>query len=150
MQDIATRAAIGGLMRGVWDDYIAIASTGNTPFTSIAPSQYELTTVTPGKTPNDLIDRIADVPVVLIIAADLSLISMMDKDLDRNRRLYLEVASIREYWIVDPLEDADRPALIVYRRRGTRWAPRRVVPSGGTYTTPMLPGFSLVLDSTGT
>ena len=73
-----------------------------------------------------------------------------DKDLERNRRLYFEVESIQEYWIVDPLEDADRPALIVYRRRGTRWAPRRVVPSGGTYTTPMLPGFSLVLDSTGT
>ena len=73
-----------------------------------------------------------------------------DKDLERNRRLYLEVESIREYWIVDPLEDADRPSLIVYRRRGQRWAPRRVVPSGGTYTTPLLPGFSLVLDSTGT
>ena len=73
-----------------------------------------------------------------------------DKDLDRNCRLYLEVPSIREYWIVDPLEDADRPSLIVYRRRGTRWAARRVVASSGTYTTPMLPGFSLVLDSSGT
>lgn len=84
LQDIATREAVGGLMRGVWDDYIAIASTGSTPFTSIEPSQYELTTVTPGRTPNDLIDRIAEVPVVLVIAADLSLISMMDKDLDRK------------------------------------------------------------------
>ena len=65
--------------------------------------------------------------------------------LDRNRRLYLEVASIREYWIVDPLEDADCPALIVYRRRGTRWAPRRIVLTGETYTTPILPGFSVVL-----
>ena len=73
-----------------------------------------------------------------------------DKDLDRNRRLYLEVESIREYWIVDPLEDADRPSLIVYRRRGSRWGARRDIASGGTYTTPMLPGFSLSLDSTGT
>jgi Uma2 family endonuclease len=69
-----------------------------------------------------------------------------DKDLERNCRLYLEVASIREYWILDPLEDADRPSLIVYRRRGRRWATRRVIPPGGTYTTPMLPGFSLVVD----
>ena len=73
-----------------------------------------------------------------------------DKDLERNRRLYLEVESIQEYWIVDPLEDADCPSLIVYRRRAKRWAARRVIPSGGTYTTPMLPGFSLVMDSTGT
>lgn len=72
------------------------------------------------------------------------------KDLDRNCRLYLEVPTIREYWIVDPLEDADRPSLIVYRRRGQRWTARREIPSGGTYTTPLLPGFSLVLDSTGT
>jgi Uma2 family endonuclease len=69
-----------------------------------------------------------------------------DKDLERNCRLYLEVASIREYWILDPLEDADRPSLIVYRRRGRRWAARRLVPPGGTYTTPMLPGFSLFVD----
>lgn len=73
-----------------------------------------------------------------------------EKDLERNRRLYLEVASIQEYWILDPLEDADRPSLIAHRRRGTRWAPRRVLAAGATYTTPMLPGFSLVLDSTGT
>ena len=72
------------------------------------------------------------------------------KDPERNRRLYLEVASIQEYWILDPLEDADRPSLIVYRRRGKRWAPRRVIAAGETYTTPMLPGFSLLLDSTGT
>ena len=74
-----------------------------------------------------------------------------DKDLERNRRLYLEVASIREYWILDPLEDADRPSLIVYRPpEGQRWAARAASSRGGTYTTPMLPGFSLVMDSTGT
>jgi Uma2 family endonuclease len=72
-----------------------------------------------------------------------------EKDLERNRRLYSEVESIQEYWILDPLEDADRPSLIVYRRRAKRWAPRRVIASGGTYTTPILPGFSLILDSTG-
>ena len=73
-----------------------------------------------------------------------------DKDLERNRRLYLQVPSIREYWIVDPRPSDDEPMMIVFRRRGTRWAPRRIVLAGETYTTPMLPGFSLVLDSTGT
>ena len=89
--------------------------------------------------------NVSPILVVEILSED-----NQDKDLDRNRRLYLEVASIREYWILDPLEDADRPSLIAYRRRGIRWAPRRVLAAGATYTTPMLPGFSLVLDSTGT
>jgi Uma2 family endonuclease len=79
--------------------------------------------------------------VVEILSAD-----NQDKDLERNCRLYLEVPSIREYWILDPLEDADRPSLIVYRRRGRRWSARRMVPPGGTYETPMLPGFSLIVD----
>ena len=68
-----------------------------------------------------------------------------DKDLERNRRLYLQVPSIREYWIVDPQATANDPMMIVFRRRGRRWAPRRIVLTGETYTTPMLPGFSVVL-----
>jgi Uma2 family endonuclease len=68
-----------------------------------------------------------------------------DKDLVRNRRLYLQVPSIREYWILDPRADADHPSLLVYRRSGQRWARVRTIPPGGTYTTPLLPGFSLDL-----
>ena len=79
--------------------------------------------------------------VVEVISPDAA-----DKDLSRNRRLYLQVASIQEYWILDPGEDVESTSLIVYRRRGDRWAPRRVIPAGGTYATPLLPGFSLVLD----
>ena len=85
--------------------------------------------------------NVSPILVVEILSED-----NQDKDLERNCRLYLEVASIREYWILDPLEDADRPSLIVYRRRGKRWAARRLILPGGTYTTPMLPGFSLVVD----
>jgi Uma2 family endonuclease len=69
-----------------------------------------------------------------------------DKDLGRNRRLYVQVPSIREYWILDTRESFDRPSLIVYRRRGPRWGPRLTVPAGGTYTTALLPGFSVLLD----
>jgi Uma2 family endonuclease len=43
------------------------------------------------------------------------------KDLQRNVDLYVQVPSIREYWILDPRADADRPTLTVYRRRGRRW-----------------------------
>ena len=69
-----------------------------------------------------------------------------DKDLERNRRLYLQVPSIREYWIVDPRATANEPMMIVYPRRGRRWAARRIVLAGETYTTPILPGFSIVLN----
>jgi len=68
-----------------------------------------------------------------------------DKDLARNLRLYLQVPTIREYWIVDPRRDAARPALSVYRRRSTRWQRPLQVPPGTTYTTRLLPGFTLTL-----
>ena len=68
------------------------------------------------------------------------------KDLVRNRRLYLQVPSIREYWILDPREGVEGLTLLVYRRRGRRWEACRTVAAGATYTTPLLPGFSLLLD----
>jgi Uma2 family endonuclease len=69
-----------------------------------------------------------------------------DKDLDRNRDLYLQVPSIREYWIVDPRISADLPSLIVHRRRGQRWQNPIDVAAGDTYTTRLLPDFALNLD----
>ncbi len=69
------------------------------------------------------------------------------KDLVRNVALYRRVPSIREYWILDPRADADFPNLRVYRRRGQHWQPVKRVPGGGTYATRLLPGFSLVLDT---
>ena len=66
-----------------------------------------------------------------------------EKDLVRNLQLYLEVPSIREYWIIDPRQDADRPGLTVYRRRGQRWQRPIEVAPGETYTTPLLPGFTM-------
>ena len=83
VRDRDRRAALGQLMRPVWDEYVAMAGSGQTPFTSVAPASTTLTTVTPGSTPNDLLDGIADVPVVLVVAADLAYVAMMDKDLDR-------------------------------------------------------------------
>jgi Uma2 family endonuclease len=69
-----------------------------------------------------------------------------DKDLVRNRELYAEVPSIREYWILDPLTDPDRPTLTVYRRRGQGWQKPIVVDPGETYTTRLLPGLQLRID----
>jgi Uma2 family endonuclease len=79
--------------------------------------------------------------VAEIISADTA-----DKDLVRNLDLYLQVPSIREYWILDPRDDADRPSLMVHHRRGQRWQRAITVASGDTYTTRLLPEFTLVLD----
>jgi Uma2 family endonuclease len=67
------------------------------------------------------------------------------KDLVRNVELYLQVPSIREYWILDARDFPDEPTLIVHRRRGQRWV-RTKYRYGETYTTKILPGFKLLID----
>ncbi len=69
----------------------------------------------------------------------------LDKDLVRNVELYLLVPSIREYWIVDGLQNTEQPSLRVHRRRGSRWRSLEIA-FGETYTTKLLPGFELVID----
>jgi Uma2 family endonuclease len=72
-----------------------------------------------------------------------------EKDLERNVELYEQVPSIREYWILEPGDDPDRPSLTVYRRRGRRWQRPIEVAAGETYTTRLLPGFELLVDPHG-
>lgn len=68
------------------------------------------------------------------------------KDLIRNVNLYLQVPSIEEYWILDGQDDADKPSLLVYRRRGKQWQKPREISYRESYATPLLPGFKLVVD----
>jgi Uma2 family endonuclease len=69
-----------------------------------------------------------------------------NKDLVRNVELYLQVPTIKEYWILDARRDPNRPSLRVYRRHGRQW---RIIEvgSGETYTTKLLPGLELILDT---
>jgi Uma2 family endonuclease len=67
------------------------------------------------------------------------------KDLERNVELYLQVPSIKEYWVVDGRQDPDHPSLRAHRRHGKTWRIKNVS-AGETYTTNLLPGFELVLD----
>ncbi len=69
------------------------------------------------------------------------------KDLVRNVALYKEAPSVREYWVLNPRDGGDHPTLRVYRRRGSgSWQRPIDVPFGATYTTPLLPDFTLVVD----
>jgi len=67
------------------------------------------------------------------------------KDLVRNVELYLAVPSIKEYWVVDMRADAERPTFLAHRRHGKQWRVKRLA-YGDTYTTRLLPGFSLLID----
>ncbi len=69
-----------------------------------------------------------------------------EKDLVRNVELYLQSPTIREYWIFDPLADADGWFMRVYRKRGRVWQKPIDVALGATYTTRLLPEFSLIVD----
>jgi Uma2 family endonuclease len=80
-----------------------------------------------------------------LLVAEIMSAEDPDKDLVRNVALYLQVPTIREYWLLDTREDPERPTMTVHRRRGARWQIISVLP-GETYTTRLLPGFELVLD----
>jgi len=85
IQDRAIRTELGVMMRAVWDDYVRAGASGRTPFNVIDPPESSADPSSPaGETlPNDLLDGITDIPVVLVVAVDLNQVAMMDKDLDR-------------------------------------------------------------------
>lgn len=78
--DRALRRRLADLCGPVWSEYLAIAATGVTPFATAGP-QPDAEDI--GPQPNPLLDRVEEIPVVLVVAADLASIAMMDKDLDR-------------------------------------------------------------------
>jgi nitroreductase len=80
IKDPATRRVLGDLMQPIWDEYRAAQAEGAVPFNSVG---YRPPAAIP-HAPNVLIDRIESIPVVLAVAADLSKIVAMDKDLERT------------------------------------------------------------------
>ncbi len=81
VEDPGVRRQLAALMQPVWDEYIAAAASGQTPFNAVAFEPPA--TVTTGH-PNELLDRIEDVPVVLAVGADLRRIALMDGQLERT------------------------------------------------------------------
>jgi nitroreductase len=80
VEDQLLRRQLAALMRPVWDEYLAAAATGQTPFN---PVEFEPPdTITAGQ-PNELLDHIEHIPAVLAVAADLGQIALMDGELQR-------------------------------------------------------------------
>ncbi|HTU21572.1 MAG TPA: Uma2 family endonuclease [Gemmataceae bacterium] len=86
--------------------------------------------------------RWQDVSPILVVEV-LSL-DDPDKDLVRNVELYLQVPSIKEYWLFDTRDDPEQLRLQVRRRYRGRWSLREYGP-GDIYTPKLLPEFTLVL-----
>lgn len=80
-----------------------------------------------------------------ILVAEILVGGDIHKDLTRNPDLHHRVPSIKEYWVVNGSENPDEPSLIQYRRRGKAWTVT-TFPFGSTFTTKLLPGFSLVIN----
>ena len=83
VKDRAVRHEMGTLMQGVWDEYVAAAAGGRTPFTVVASGPHVEPRAVAGGRPNPVIADIENHPVVLVIAVDLSLVAMMDQGLSR-------------------------------------------------------------------
>ena len=83
VKDRGLREQLARLMEPVWDEYVSFRPSGITPFNAAGITPDPAPEVQHG-VPNELLDHIADIPVVLVIAADLSLVAMMDRDLDRK------------------------------------------------------------------
>ena len=80
IRDRSLRRALADLCGPVWSAYLAEGMAGVTPFNVVDRPD----AVTPlGPQPNPVLDEIEDVPVVLVVAADLAAIAMMDADLPR-------------------------------------------------------------------
>jgi nitroreductase len=80
VEDRLLRRELALLMQPVWDEYLETAMVGGTPFNVVDYVQPD--EITPNKA-NALLAEIESVPVVLVIAANLANVAMMDAELDR-------------------------------------------------------------------
>jgi nitroreductase len=77
------RRALADLCQEVWNEYAAQVAAGETPFSSVTPTTVDLVAARQRHAPNPLLEHLEEVPVVLVVAADLASLAMMDQDLDR-------------------------------------------------------------------
>lgn len=77
--DPNVRRQLAELMRPTWNEYVAATKQGQVPFNS--PHYETPTDIEP--VDNSLLDLIESVPVVLVVAADLTKIVATDNELDR-------------------------------------------------------------------
>jgi nitroreductase len=83
IRDRALRRRLAELCQPVWNEYVAQGAAGETPFNAVVPTSVDLAAARTVHQQNPLLDAIESVPVVVVVAADLGSIAMMDRDLGR-------------------------------------------------------------------
>jgi nitroreductase len=83
IKDPAQRRRLADLCGPVWSEYVAQGAAGETPFNVVHPTSVDLDQARRTPASNPVLDDIESAPVVLVVAADMASVAMMDKDLDR-------------------------------------------------------------------
>ncbi|MDG1989317.1 MAG: nitroreductase family protein, partial [Acidimicrobiales bacterium] len=88
VRDRSLRQRLGELCGPTMRLYAAQGAAGETPFNTVVESVVDPEVAMAGDDstlsgPPDLFERLGEVPVVLVVTVDLSVVASMDKDLDR-------------------------------------------------------------------
>lgn len=83
IKDMEIRRQLKSLVIPTIKEYKACVKAGETPFNSIVPSRVDQQTIDSTSPNFPLIDDLEHVPVMLVVCADLTVVSSMDKDLPR-------------------------------------------------------------------
>lgn len=89
VHDSTQRSAIGAAYLDAWHDYVGHLLAGVIPFSPLASdddrrlAQSQREAAIAASTPDGFAETIGDVPVMLVIGADLTALAATDRDLDR-------------------------------------------------------------------
>ena len=83
IQDPNLRTQLGELCSPAWGEYMAQVAAGEIPFSMVHPTQVDLKSAAENPPNNPLLDDLATAPVVLVVAVDLEVLAVTDRDLDR-------------------------------------------------------------------
>ena len=90
VKDQASRRRLRDLYLGVWHQYLALGAAGLVPWAPIGDRQAEQEALAGAPSPGDLsvglggfAEQLDQVPVLLVLLADLGALAAVDRDLDR-------------------------------------------------------------------
>jgi nitroreductase len=83
VRDPALRRRLAEACAPASGEYYAQLALGETPFSVLHPTRADLEVARREPTPNPMLERLEEVPVVLVVAVDLATLAVADKDLAR-------------------------------------------------------------------
>ena len=83
LKDRATREKLVPLIRPTTSVYLAQVAAGEAPWNSVNPTSIDVEAAIAADPDFPGLDKLVDVPVLLVVTVDLSVVASFDKDLDR-------------------------------------------------------------------